>query len=171
MAWLKKKNDPISDRARALNDQIASLESQIKRLDAQLQSNPGQPRPRVASTSGREAGPGPRPPARPPREPIFEEVNQTRLKTRTEDTNPSSPYNELGVRKYDFPAFLQRVQNFFRGPTTSNPKLVSYLAAGGVQGLRPLRKEKRIARNRFIAFSVVLFLVLLGIFWWFVRQH
>ncbi|MCW5554450.1 MAG: hypothetical protein KIS67_20110 [Verrucomicrobiae bacterium] len=166
---MKKKPDPISDRTRALNAQIASLESEIKRLDAQLQSHPGQPRPRVASGSSRE--PGPRPPTHPPREPIFEEVNQTRLKTHAEPPNPPAHYNELGVRKYDFPAFLQRVRNFFRGPTTSNPKLVSYLAAGGVQGLRPLRKEKRVARNRFIAFSVVLFLVLLGIFWWFVRQH
>jgi hypothetical protein len=46
---------------------------------------------------------------------------------------------------------------------------VSYLAAGGVQGLRPLRKEKRIARNRFIMFTVFLFLMLLGIIYVFVR--
>ena len=55
-----------------------------------------------------------------------------------------------------------------RGPSTNNPKLVHYLAAGGVQGLRPLRYEKRVARNRFIFFVAALFLALLGIllvFW------
>jgi hypothetical protein len=45
---------------------------------------------------------------------------------------------------------------------------VHYLAAGGVQGLRPLRYEKRVARNRFIFFVVVVFFALLGfvlVFW------
>jgi molybdopterin synthase catalytic subunit len=28
MAWLKKKSDPISDRAHALNSEIAALEAQ-----------------------------------------------------------------------------------------------------------------------------------------------
>ena len=39
---------------------------------------------------------------------------------------------------------------------------MSYLAAGGIQGLRPLRYEKRVARNRFIVFVIILFLALLG---------
>jgi hypothetical protein len=74
------------------------------------------------------------------------------------------------VRKYDLPALLRRIRNHFRGPSTTNPKLVSYLAAGGIQGLRPLRYEKRVARNRFILFFAVLFLVLLGIILTFVRR-
>ena len=36
MAWLRKKPDPISDRARALNDEIARLDAQIKELGAEL---------------------------------------------------------------------------------------------------------------------------------------
>jgi hypothetical protein len=35
--------------------------------------------------------------------------------------------------------------------------------------LRPLRKEKRIARNRFVVFTVFLFLMLLGVIYMFVR--
>jgi predicted nucleic acid-binding Zn ribbon protein len=46
---------------------------------------------------------------------------------------------------------------------------VSYLAAGGIQGLRPLRYEKRVARNRFIAFVAVLVLLLLGTFLVFIK--
>ena len=40
---------------------------------------------------------------------------------------------------------------------------MNYLAAGSIQGLRPLRYEKRVARNRFIFLVVVLVLVLWGI--------
>ena len=36
MGWLKKKTDPVSDHAQALNDEIAALEAQIKQLDGQL---------------------------------------------------------------------------------------------------------------------------------------
>ena len=68
------------------------------------------------------------------------------------------------MRKYDLPALLNRWRNHFRGPTTSNPRLVSYLAAGGVQGLRPLRYEKRVARNRFFVLITAVILVLLGLF-------
>ena len=44
MAWFRKKPDPISDRARALNEEIARLESQIHALDAQVQRDQSQPR-------------------------------------------------------------------------------------------------------------------------------
>ena len=48
---------------------------------------------------------------------------------------------------------------------------MNYLAAGGVHGLRPMRYEKRVARNRFILLVVVLFLILLGVISVFVRNH
>ena len=175
MAWLKKKPDPLSDRANALTTEIAALETQIKRLDAQLQRGE-HPRlrstavPHGATITHTTSANGLRPVA-PPREPIFEEVDQDRLKARQESAGTPEHYNELGVRKYDFPALLERVGNFFRDPTTMNPKLVSYLAAGGVQGLRPLRKEKRVARNRFIVFTVFLFFMLLGVIYMFVRSR
>src|SRR5438105_14452622 len=172
MAWFRKNPDPISDHARALNEEIARLESQIKKLDGQLQRNHAQPKLRSTAlphgpTLIRPTHPAPSPdspaPALPPHEPIFEDVDQDRLKTRGEAASTPEHYNELGVRKYDLPALLARIRNHFRGPSTTNPKLVSYLAAGGLQGLRPLRYEKRVARNRFLALVVILFFVLLGI--------
>jgi hypothetical protein len=182
MAWFKKKPDPLSDRARALNDEIASLQAQIKQLDSQLQEAP--PPAKLRSTAmphgetvQRGAEPPVSPGARAPKseppstqEPIFEEVDQDRLKSRGEVATPEH-YNDLGIRKYDLPALLRRIRNHFRGPSTTNPKLVHYLAAGGVQGLRPLRYEKRVARNRFILFVAVLFFVLLGIIVVYVRHH
>jgi uncharacterized small protein (DUF1192 family) len=165
MAFAKKKArqaDPISDRARALNEQISSLESEIKRLDTQLQRTTT---PKFRSTAiphgetiARKSGapPAPKPVSH---EPVFEEVKS---KTFQPETDPHDRYNDLGVRKYDLPALWERLRNHFRRPTTNNPRLVNYLAAGGVHGLRPMRYEKRIARRRFIVLAGALFLLLLG---------
>lgn len=171
MASAKKKAnkvDPISERARSLNDQIASLEAEIKRLDNQLQHTPV---PRLRSTAvphGATVARAPVPPVPASREPVFEEVKP--LRTTNETATPDQ-FNDLGVRKYDLPGFFERLRQHFRRPTTSNPRLVTYLAAGGVQGLRPLRYEKRVARNRFIVLVVVLFVILLGVISLFVRNH
>ncbi len=181
MGWLKKKSDPVTERAQALTDEIAALEVQIKELDDQLQRGPTHPRlrstavPHGATISHNHAMPGletdhqgsaPR-----HREPVFEEVNQERLTIHPPEINHAPElFNDLGVRKFDFPGLLHRLRHLFHGPNTSNPKLVNYLAAGGVQGLRPLRKERRVARNRFILFSALLFVVLFGTLWWFLRH-
>lgn len=172
MSWFRKKSDPLNDRSRALNEEIAALETQIKKLDARLRQNHAQPRLRSTAmpqgpTVVRAPNPvtpatGPTPPATVTHEPIFEEVDQNLLKSRSEAATTPEHYNELGVRKYDLPALWRRLQNQFRGPSTTNPKLVSYLAAGGIQGLRPMRYEKRVARNRFIALVIFLFAILLG---------
>jgi len=179
MGWLKKKSDPVSERAQVLSSEIAALEAQIKQLDEQLHHGAAHPRLRSTAvphgatishthafteTDRQEATPlGV--------EPVFEEINQDRLTARPlEVNNAPEMFNEFGVRKYDLPGLVRRMRNFFHGPNTSNPKLVSYLAAGGVQGLRPLRKERRVARNRFILFSALLFIMLFGTLWWFLRN-
>jgi len=171
MASAKKKVDPISDRSRALTDQIAALESEIQKLDAQLQRAPS---PKFRSTAiphgatiARTHEPAPPPPP-PVHEPVFEEVKPL---SDTEETAAPDQFNELGVRKYDLPALFNRLRNHFRRPTTNNPRLVAYLAAGGVHGLRPMRYEKRVARNRFIFFAAALFFLLLGLILVFVHNH
>jgi hypothetical protein len=172
MAIAKKKGkiaDPISDRARALNDQIAALESEIKRLDTQLQHNPG---PRLRSTAIPHGATIARthesPPSPPAQEPVFEEVKPV---PASDETATPDQFNEFGVRKYDLPALLQRLRRRFSRPVASNPRLVTYLAAGGVRGLRPLRYEKRVARNRVILFAGILFALLLGTLLVYLRNH
>ena len=175
MAFVKKKAkqvDSISERARMLGDQIASLESEIKKLDTQLQRtttprfrSTAIPHGETVSRKIENPPPAPKPVSH---EPVFEEVN---AKSFQPEADPRDRYNELGVRKYDLPALWHRLCNHFRRPTTNNPRLVNYLAAGGVHGLRPMRYEKRVARNRFILLVVVLFLILLGVISVFVRNH
>jgi hypothetical protein len=162
MGPAKKKPDPISDRSRALTDQIAALEAEIRKLDTQIQRAPT---PKFRSTAiphGLTVARASEPPAPPPvHEPVFEEIKPL---LDTEETAAPDQFNDLGVRKYDLPGLFNRIRNHFRRPTTSNPRLVTYLAAGGVQGLRPMRYEKRVARNRFLVIVIVLVLVLLGLF-------
>ena len=170
MGLAKKKNDPLSDRSRALTDQIAALETEIKKLDTQLQrvSTPKFRSTAIphGATIARAHEPAPPPP--PVQEPVFEEIKAL---SDTEETAAPDQFNELGVRKYDLPALFNRVRNHFRRPTTNNPRLVAYLAAGGVHGLRPMRYEKRVARNRFIFFAAGLLLFLLCILWVIVHNR
>jgi len=178
MALFRKKTDPISERARALNEQIAALEAQIKELSvppsqpsAAAPTIPTSPAPRLRSTAvphGHPPAPNAFGGAASP-EPIFEELDQNRADPQAETATPQH-YNELGVRKYDLAAVLRRTKNHFRGPATSNPRLVNYLAAGSIQGLRPLRYEKRVARNRVLVLVVFLLLVLWGTLWLFLSR-
>jgi len=71
--------------------------------------------------------------------------------------------NPQGVRKFDLSSVWRRLNLHFRGPNSHNPRMVQYLAAGSVHGLRPLRYEKRIARNRFIGLFILLVLILFGL--------
>ncbi|MCX8091767.1 MAG: hypothetical protein N3I86_12695 [Verrucomicrobiae bacterium] len=180
MALWKKKSDPLSERARALQRQIATLEAQIRDLQTTLARTPAAPahtacplRTPPANVVPRavESRPAPTPPRAEPQEPVFEEVSRSPLKTDAAPPEPQDLYNEMGVRKFDFTALVRRWRQRWHHTPTLNPRLISYLAAGGVQGLRPLRKEKRIARNRFLLLVAILLLLLFGTLWMFLQHR
>ncbi len=188
MGLFKKKADPITERARDLNDQIAALEEQIANLAGKLQEAPAVDAPAVPEERVVETPPAPAQANQPrlrstalPRskgvivhganaapapvaEPVFEEINANPFKVAAAEVD-AEPEEEpdLGVRKNTLAEFWRRMTNHFRGPPATNPRLVNYLAAGSIQGLRPLRYEKRVMRNRVIVLILVLFLVLWGI--------
>jgi len=194
MGFFKKRADPISERAKTLNQQIAALEAEIKRLSAQppeenhvptskgaaatpapqknSETRGASAQPRLRSTALPHGHSGatihaqppaqPTPAPRPPTEPELEDVNPFR--TEAEHVKaPPEPQEELGVRKDEGVSLWQRIKNNFRAAPASNPKLLNYLAAGSIHGLRPLRYEKRVARNRFLLLVIVLAVVLWGI--------
>ncbi len=84
-------------------------------------------------------------------------------------------FNELGVRKFDLGSWyrnlLARIRQHTVGTTSNNPHMIKYLATGSVQGLRPLRYERRVARNRLLALVATLVVVLYGLAWVFLRGH
>jgi hypothetical protein len=173
MGLLNKKPDPISEKSRALEAEIAALETEIKKLDTQL-TRSSAPRYRSTATpQGAIIQRGPEKPSPPPprkAEPVFEEVKRSPLAAAAAAEAPEI-YNDLGVRKYDLPALWKRITNHLHGPSANNPRLVTLLAAGGVDGLKPLRYEKRIARNRVLVLGLVLFAILLGTFLIFLRNR
>ena len=160
MALFRKKADPLSERSRALNSEIAALEAQIKALDSKLHDSPA--RPRLRSTARPHGAPLPVASA-PPREPVFEPVDHQRVKAQSEPETPAAHFNELGVRRLDWSGAWRRLKNHFHGPPANNPRLINYLAAGSIQGLRPMRYEKRVARNRVIGLIIILVVMLWGI--------
>ena len=89
MAWFKKRADPLSERSRMLNAEIAALESKIKKFESQIGDAP--PGPRVRST----AVPRQNKPAAPaaPSEPVFEKVDTNRLMQPAEPGNTPDHFN------------------------------------------------------------------------------
>ena len=172
MPWFRRKRDPISQREKDLADEIARLEAQIKDLGNQLQNPVVPPMP---------AGPAGPPPEAPRTmagipvqsaadEMVIEGSSRSAQTLGTEAPVTREHFNELGVRKYDLVALWDRIRFWFAGPTPANPKLIKMLAAGNIEGLRPLRIEKRKARRRFLVLATVVFLVLLGIISVFIRH-
>jgi len=162
MPVFKKKGDPISARSKELNEQIRVLEAEIKQLTVKAEhAKANAPRLRSAADSQKTIVESKATLA--PRDPVFEKLNYQKSKQQPEIEAAPDRYNDLGVRKYDLIGAVRRLQNQLRGSPTANPKLVSYLAAGSIKGLRPLRYEKRIARNRFIFLSLFFVLILWGI--------
>jgi hypothetical protein len=164
MGLFKRKSDPIAERERDLHAEMAALEKEIRRLSGQPAApqpapSAAPPKPPAAAPEAPEA---PRKP-RPPIESVFELVDIDAGKPAPSMRDTAAHYNDLGVRKYDIFAAWRRLMNHIHGPPVNNPKLVNYLAAGSIHGLRPLRYERRVARNRFIVLLVVLLLIIYGI--------
>ena len=156
MGFLKKQPDPISQRAQHLNTEIARLEAQIKELSRQSPRDP------EAKT---------RPPQTAPSQPVFEDVSNLRTAVTPKPGEEDPHYNELGVRKFDLVGAVERFRRLFSGPPPGNPQLVNFMAAGSIQGLRPLRYEKRKARKRFLTLFGLLAAALYGVVYFFLKRR
>jgi hypothetical protein len=172
MKLFGKPRDPLTSRARHLNDEIARLQAEIRELSSRQATAPAAPRYRSTASRGPSAEPqrveiaytAPRP------APIFGAAATPPPPASASPGNHDRRYNELGIRKYDLVAAWQRLTSHLRGTTSDNPRMVSFLAAGSIQGLRPLRFERRVARRRFLALLVLLILILWGVTYVYLRQ-
>lgn len=161
MGLFRKKADPLAQRAQTLNRRIAELEAEIARLNQTSSPPPARPSPTPAGRRPESTT------STTPHEPVFE-----RMPARPLEPRPPEPGGreavDLGLKRPAWSQWLRRLKGQFVDPPPTNEKLVNYLAAGGIQGLRPLRFERRIARNRIIFICIVLGLLLWGllvVFW------
>ena len=154
IGWFKRKLDPMTSRSRELHDEINALESQIAQLhNASTLADPGKIQSVLEQTPYL------------PADPILR-ADEELTHSLPPSTDPNCPglYNDQGVRKFDLAGWWLRVKREpapASAPTISgNEKLVAYLAAGRNYGYTALRKEKRVARNRFILLALVLLAML-----------
>ena len=142
MGLFQRNKDPLKKRAKSVQNKLNELQAQIQKLDEVPAQEPSK----------------------------LHDLNQN---------NPSLPRRPSAMKK-DQPldTSVQRpkklwnriIKNFRKPPVSTNPNMVNFLAAGSIQGLRPLRYERRVARNRFLAFTTVLVLILIGLFWTLIKQ-
>ena len=141
--FTRKESVPLDARDRALREEMARLESELHRLANET------PKP-VRTKAAR------------PSPPKAVNAFAAPLPRASATTTPADAgrFNERGVRKFDLP-----------GPAGNNPAMAKMLAAGGIHGLRPLRKERRVARNRFLFLFFTLLLILWGVAYTYIRQR
>lgn len=161
MSLFRKKSDPLSERSRALEAEIAALQVQIKQAESGQPLWPGTPRLRSTALPG---GVKVESVSAAPAAPVFEDVDQQRLKATAAPAPSAGPHPELGPRPRGLSSTVQQLKRRFGLTPSSNPKLVKLLDSGQIQGLRPLRYERRVARNRFFLLSALLLAVLYGLF-------
>ncbi len=168
MRFFRKKPDPIAESERQLNARIEALQGELRQLNERLSapppaSRPGSPTAQSASSAGRlPAG---------LREPRFEAIDHLGVQGAPDRDSTPDHFNQLGVRKYDPLTTFRKWLSQLRGTPTSNPKLVNYLAAGSIHGLRPLRYEKRVARNRFLALLAFFVAILWGLIYIYMKNR
>ena len=166
MRLFRNKSDALAERKRMLDAQLQAVNERIKMLSEQSKGaslNKPQARQlnsRPSSSSNQFSA-----------DPVFVEIGRdSSLIQPTQCRESPELYNDLGVRKFDLASSWRKLTSVFRGPEPTNPRLVQYLAAGSIHGLRPLRKEKRIARNRFLILVVCLTFLLWGALVMFMRH-
>ena len=152
MGWFRRKTNPVTYRVEELNEQIRELKQKISSLKKDsAPSNFGSfhrnyEKPNISA------------------EEKFSSVQGLSAKTPEDFSELNHPklYNDQGARKFDLYGWLQRI-NKKEGLPEPNPneKLVTYLATGRSHGYTALRRETRIARNRFILLAIIL----IGVLW------
>lgn len=166
MGLFGRKPDPLSDHERQLQVRLKELEAQIATLNSQIEEEQSQPRLR-STTQPHGAGAAPPNPNLAVREEAaFEAVSHQRVTNPFSNTSGAPPREQLGVRSRRIRGRILAWWQQLKGSQARNPTLVRYLAAGNVQGLRPLRYEKRVARNRFLVLLALFILVIYGLFYW-----
>ena len=151
MSWSRQPNHPVNRRLREVRKELEELDSEIQRLQSQVESAPP---PQPAPPESTE--PPPQPGVR----------SQHGLSSREMDF--FEPQEKKFIRiepghepnEYDDPASSSAVTHISPrvAPDQGKARLAFYVRPA-VQTLKPLRYERRVARNRVIAWIVIVSLL------------
>jgi len=147
MGWFTHQTNPVTHRTQELSGEIDKLKEQILALqDASHSENPAFIRKTLEKTN-----------------PVSIDPNLKKDENKPKRACPSL-YNQQGMRKFDLYGWWQQIKTAKALPEPNpNEKLVTYLATGRNHGYTALRKETRVARNRFILLAIILIAVLWSI--------
>jgi len=155
MGWFRKKSDPIESRVQELERELEALRGEIDRQCAEPATEEVPPAFRSSFYPGDKAR------SSAEESLIFEADDQAALRQPVkylQERLDGLSSKQTGVR-----ARIREIKENLGASPSSNPKLLKYLSTGNLEGLQPLRREKRIARNRVLFLTVLLALVLLGL--------
>lgn len=188
MAWFKKKRSPIEERLGELDEQIAALEAQLRRQqeqEAARRAAPPTPTPDAHAGNHREPTAAPEKSTQRPRfrttvtprgvSPVHgiepHEVDYFARRDKPVDFSLETG-NEPSARPAGgsaaepssndaSPGFLGQVGRLLgrQKPAGQTERLASFLSTGSFQRIKPLKYEKRVARNRFVVLLLILFVV------------
>lgn len=149
MKYFKKKTeDPLKEKLNDLQSEIAQIDTRIRELKEK-----GANRNDILSPENKQ-------------KPNILEDLTPQFKQKNID-QPDTPitadhFNEFGVQKIDL---LGKIKKHFNPPQDKDEKakLAQRLIATNLQGRPMLRHERRIQRNRFIIFTIIIAIFLFGI--------
>ena len=154
MGWFTRKQNPMTTRSRELNAEIDALEFEIHQLkNAANCSDPRQIQTVLKETRSVPTGP-------------FIKAEEERAESIPAEPERDCPglYNDLGLRKFDLAGWWLRMKRLEPLPApTKNEQLVTLIATGRHHGHTALRRDTRLARNRFVLLTLVLLAVLWSI--------
>ncbi len=153
MKFFKKKpDDPLKERLNDLQAEIAQIDARIRKLKEkgvnqnEVPSNQDKPKPNIPEDLTGQF------------KPIYnkQKINQPNTPVTAEHIN------EFGVQKIDLLEKLNRHINLTQDQD-EKAKLAQRLIMSNLQGRPVLRRERRIQRNRFIIFTIIIAIFLFGI--------
>ena len=152
MGWFTRKPDPMTTRARELDAEIVALKFEIHQLNnAANCSDPHQIQTVLKETRSMPTGP-------------FIKAEEELPESIPAERDCPGLYNDLGLRKFDLAGWWLRMKHLEPLPApTKNEQLVTLIATGRHHGHTALRRDTRLARNRFILLTLVLLAVLWSI--------
>lgn len=156
MGWFKRNGNSLAARSRKIDQELASVQKRIRQLSLGLDGAPD-PEPMAppakAPTKGKSHSEKPR------RGRVTAAGSDSPFLAGAASRPTTSPWQSF---KGEVTRWLRQLKDGRQPADRDRSKFVNYLAAGSFEGMRPLRYEKRIARNRMLFLVVCLLLVILS---------
>lgn len=158
MRWLNPKRDSLESKSKALDKKLAMIRSEIRQLKLSLgDESEGE----VISTRERNSS-------------LFtNRPNGHYPHARQAGSARSAPFRKNGnfknrnrLEKDDdanWQTWIRKIKRGFSKLDPDEARFVNYFAAGSFEGMRPLRYERRVFRNRIIFLSLCFLLFLLTV--------